>query len=853
MSGFIVRAACRGHRPSHYNAYEGRERPRLLGLLLKDRGVARYIVAPDGYGKTSLAIAYAETMFSWSHTFWVNAASPCFIRDLDEGTIASSCLSFDGEAALVVFDAVPSLDSARAEAFSGEIDKLLAKNCEVVVTCSPACDTSGAFQLDRIRLGARDMLLDDDEADSSRSFDERQRVPSETLSSAHRMPALVWHSGDDCEEQFAKAVLYDELPSDLLLVVGSALVLHRGSFAELSSAIQFDKTRLEELAADYPHIGFDGELDEFEAPLLSMSHLATSLKKRLPDMVRHSAFESVEQLVLFWAETMVKAGRAARACDLIGEVYPRNRRARWLLDHVYDLVRQACILPVFRLAADRDRCKGESKVRLCAIEALCRRILGDAEGAFNLAKRYAFDGTVPRDVHICCLLIVARIGDRPLVERACAELEMEVGRGDVGSHPMRWALLAEARCASLRGVGDLCDLWIRFRDRGVDGDTLSLCASWLFSLVDSSCEESAGDSALAIRSCERFVRERLSALPSHAIDYYSASAGLAMEEAHERGVRYDEGPLEAVTLIKLRNLEMSVLAQRRLFEEEGRMVPERRGEWAFERSGEPFGRSPVALKPQRASSAPVLTLRLFGSFDAAIGGTPIGREKFRRRNTRSLLAVLASSQGREVSRDMVVRSLWPRSTAEAGRKNFYTVWSSLRSALSLPDGSCPYLVRHQFGCGLEPRLVNSDVERLEEICRELLFGVPNQERWSQLFSEIDRDYSSELMPSERKNSLIVQARNEYRNRLVDALVAATTSIADTETPQWGIWFARAALKHDETREDAYVALMRAQVASNQRTAAMMTYLTCRRALSDQLGIDPSPETTTLYESLLDGR
>jgi DNA-binding SARP family transcriptional activator len=45
--------------------------------------------------------------------------------------------------------------------------------------------------------------------------------------------------------------------------------------------------------------------------------------------------------------------------------------------------------------------------------------------------------------------------------------------------------------------------------------------------------------------------------------------------------------------------------------------------------------------------------------------------------------------------------------------------------------------------------------------------------------------------------------------------------------------------------------MRAQIAYGQRTAAMMTYHVCRRVLAEELGIDPSPETTALYESLLE--
>ena len=130
MSGFISRAACCGHRPLNYASFNGIERPTLSTRLLKDRDVARFIVAPSGYGKTALAIEYAETMFDWAHVFWINAQSPCFIRDLDAGVIASECLKSDRQLALVVFDDVPVLELDRAESFSREIDALLSARRE---------------------------------------------------------------------------------------------------------------------------------------------------------------------------------------------------------------------------------------------------------------------------------------------------------------------------------------------------------------------------------------------------------------------------------------------------------------------------------------------------------------------------------------------------------------------------------------------------------------------------------------------------------------------------------------------------------------------------------------------------
>ena len=118
MTSFITKSACHGRRPSHLVGLSGRQRPHLVAHLLRERTVARFVVAPNGYGKTNIAVEYAETVFSWVHVFWINCQSPCFVRDLDEEGIADDCLGADGNAKLVVFDNVPALDHARSTMFS---------------------------------------------------------------------------------------------------------------------------------------------------------------------------------------------------------------------------------------------------------------------------------------------------------------------------------------------------------------------------------------------------------------------------------------------------------------------------------------------------------------------------------------------------------------------------------------------------------------------------------------------------------------------------------------------------------------------------------------------------------------
>lgn len=181
----------------------------------------------------------------------------------------------------------------------------------------------------------------------------------------------------------------------------------------------------------------------------------------------------------------------------------------------------------------------------------------------------------------------------------------------------------------------------------------------------------------------------------------------------------------------------------------------------------------------------------------------------------------------------------------------YGIWSKLRRALATPSGECPYLIRQQQGLRLDARLLSSDVMRIDEVCRELLFERPGYGGWAHLFSEISDRFSDDLMPSDSENAAIASMRVDYRNRLVDALVAASTRLVEAGDVQEGLWFARAAHQRDRTREDAYTALMRAQVAAGQRTAALETYFSCRRFLADELGIDPSLETMGLYREVIE--
>lgn len=120
-----------------------------------------------------------------------------------------------------------------------------------------------------------------------------------------------------------------------------------------------------------------------------------------------------------------------------------------------------------------------------------------------------------------------------------------------------------------------------------------------------------------------------------------------------------------------------------------------------------------------------------------------------------------------------------------------------------------------------------------------------------LYRQIDEEFTAELLPAEEQNPIIRSAREECRSQLVDALVGGAGRLMNTGEARQSLWLARSALRLDPLREDSYAVLMMAQSALGQRTAAIMTFFKCKRMLSEQLGLDPSPQVKSIYEALID--
>jgi DNA-binding SARP family transcriptional activator len=93
-------------------------------------------------------------------------------------------------------------------------------------------------------------------------------------------------------------------------------------------------------------------------------------------------------------------------------------------------------------------------------------------------------------------------------------------------------------------------------------------------------------------------------------------------------------------------------------------------------------------------------------------------------------------------------------------------------------------------------------------------------------------------------------RSTLERQLVRALECLAKVWLASGEPMYAVENASEVIVIDRYRESSYQLLMQAQAAMGNRAKAIQTYHGLRQTLVDDLGVDPTPETETLYLELL---
>ncbi len=246
-----------------------------------------------------------------------------------------------------------------------------------------------------------------------------------------------------------------------------------------------------------------------------------------------------------------------------------------------------------------------------------------------------------------------------------------------------------------------------------------------------------------------------------------------------------------------------------------------------------------------------LRVQMLGNFRVWRGRHEIQAREWQREKARQLFQLLLTYRGRWLQREQICAWLWPDSDLDAAERQFKVTLNALNSALEplRPPRTAPFFIRRQglaysfapsYGCWI-------DVDEFELRTSGILqtdveFAVRN----SQLAVQIYRgDYLAESL----YDPWTLEERERLLARFLATATTLATRLADMGDTEPAVHMCELVLKRDRCYEEAYQVLMRAYARGGSRSQAMRSYARCVQALNDDLGIEPLPETTKLFEQV----
>lgn len=247
-----------------------------------------------------------------------------------------------------------------------------------------------------------------------------------------------------------------------------------------------------------------------------------------------------------------------------------------------------------------------------------------------------------------------------------------------------------------------------------------------------------------------------------------------------------------------------------------------------------------------------LSIRLLGGFQVDVDGNPI--TGFKSDKARALLAFLAVEADRPHSRDSLAWLLWPDSPNQVARTNLRSILANLRRVINDSQASPPYLLINretiQFNKTCDHWL---DVSAIMSSLLETRIDPAQIEHFEGAVALYRGPFLSgfSVRDSAPYEEWVVLKREQVNRRVMITLCNLTTyyeQFAEYEKAQTHAW---KLVEVEPWNEEAHQQLMRVLALGDQRSAALAQYEACRKVLTKEWGVEPSQETTALYEAIRD--
>ena len=257
-----------------------------------------------------------------------------------------------------------------------------------------------------------------------------------------------------------------------------------------------------------------------------------------------------------------------------------------------------------------------------------------------------------------------------------------------------------------------------------------------------------------------------------------------------------------------------------------------------------------------------LSVSLLGPFEATLGGAPI--TDFESNKVRALLAYLAVEADRPHRRDALAGLLWPDYSNRTARTNLRNALANLRTAIGDRTRSGDRAPSDDRSASPPHLLITRETIQFN-VTGDHWLDVAAFRAWVEADPSVPHQLEEAVAlyrggflegfflkdsPAFEDWSLLTRERLQRQMLAALRLLAGHYGqLGDYDRARDYAW---REVELEPWREEAHQQLMRLLALGGQRGAALAHYETCRRVLREELGVEPTEETTRLYERIRDG-
>lgn len=249
-----------------------------------------------------------------------------------------------------------------------------------------------------------------------------------------------------------------------------------------------------------------------------------------------------------------------------------------------------------------------------------------------------------------------------------------------------------------------------------------------------------------------------------------------------------------------------------------------------------------------------LEIHCLDGFQVSYDGVKV--ERWESMKAKSLLQYLMTKPRRPIAKEMLMEALWPDCDPKVSSNNLKAAMHGLRQTFNnLTDNeqNPPYVVFTQGTYQMNPDiLLWLDVEQFElhwEKGRRLQ-SKGNQKEAMQEFRLAEELYRGDYLADDPYEEWTILRREALQDIYLSVLSKLADYYLQNADYESCTLYCLKILDKDPCREDAYQQIMRCYCRSGLRSRSLRWYEICRKAIELELDTVPDPETTRLYQQVL---